>query len=148
MLVSTSFITQDFTRPLTHIVLKILTFLIIFSTLDAPMFNFKNTCKGKKICEKEGNLKQTIYEFINPNYKGASTLVVTSFFDRLWRGCFCSSWSSRQRYKQSCLGFTFKSKMALRSRRKTPFGPERQALLCLVPTCVRGAMLVKLPCFG
>lgn len=35
-----------------------------------------------------------------------------------------------------------------RKTRKTPFGPERQALLCLVPTCVRGAKLVKLPCFG
>ena len=33
-------------------------------------------------------VSQTIYEFINPNYKGASTLVVTSFFDRLWMFLF------------------------------------------------------------
>ena len=34
--------------------------------------------------------------------------------------------------------------MALRSRRKTPFGPERQALLCLVPTCMREACKIAM----
>ena len=55
LLVSTSFITQDFTRPLTQIVLKILTFLIIFLTLDAPMFNLKTRTRERKSAKKEGN---------------------------------------------------------------------------------------------
>ena len=55
LLVSTSFITQDFTRPLTQIVLKILTFLIIFLTLDAPMFNLKTRTREGKSAKKEGN---------------------------------------------------------------------------------------------
>ena len=53
LLVSTSFITQDFTRPLTQIVLKILTFLIIFSTLDAPMFNLKTHAQERKSAKKK-----------------------------------------------------------------------------------------------
>ena len=61
LLVSTSFITQDFTRPLTQLVLKILTFLIIFSTLDAPMFNLKTRAWERKSAKKKAIKNKTNY---------------------------------------------------------------------------------------
>ena len=65
LLVSTSFITQDFTRPLTQLVLKILTFLIIFSTLDAPMFNLKTRAWERKSAKKKAIKNKTNYLWIH-----------------------------------------------------------------------------------